>query len=80
MTQLCPKTNSKKEWLLKEDSIRKAGKSGVQTPNKGFKSLDQVITDSFEPVDKSQEGRDKMVKFFQYFAKYMSWYYTRDGL
>ena len=36
--------------------------------------MDQIITDNFCLISNSYEGRDKIVKLFQYLAKFMAWY------
>jgi len=47
-------------------------------PLSRFRSLDQIITDNFCLIATTYEGRDKLVKFLQYLAKYMSWHSNRN--
>jgi len=51
----------------------------AKVEEKKFKSLDQTITDNFMKISTTYEGRDKIVKFFQYLAKFMSWHVLRDN-
>jgi hypothetical protein len=41
------------------------------------RSIIQIITDNFCALAQTYEGRDKMVKFFQYLAMYLSWHFNR---
>lgn len=61
---------------LSKPDLKKESPSGHQPQ---FLSLDRLITDNFSILTQNYEGRDKILKMFQYLSKFMSWYVVANN-
>ena len=59
------------------DGVDKIEPSSVKKDKGKARSILSTITESFCLVTESCEGRDKIVKFFQYAAMFASWQFVR---